>query len=100
MSQLSFSSLDYATKKKLTKREVFLAEMPWGALETVIAPHYPAAPGPQGGRRAFPLAVMLRINGISFPIRVPKKRSTTFNRCARSQVSTSGAIKSPTRRRS
>src|SRR3954469_2609506 len=65
MSQLSFSSLDYATKKKLTKREVFLAEMsavvPWGALEAVIAPHYPAAPGPQGGRRAFPLAVMLRI---------------------------------------
>jgi hypothetical protein len=65
MSQLSFSSLDYATKKKLTKREVFLAEMsavvPWGALEMVIARHYPAAPGPQGGRRAFPLAVMLRI---------------------------------------
>ena len=29
-------------------------------LETVIAPHYPKE-GPQGGRRAFPIAVMLRI---------------------------------------
>ena len=65
MSQLSFSSLDYAAKKKTTKREVFLAEMlavvPWGKLEAVIEPHYPSKPGPQGGRRAFPLAVMLRI---------------------------------------
>ncbi len=65
MSQLSFSSLDYAAKKKTTKREVFLAEMsavvPWSALEAVIAPHYPAGPGAQGGRRAFALCVMLRI---------------------------------------
>ena len=29
------------------------------ALEAVIEPHYPA--GPNGGRRPFPLAVMLRI---------------------------------------
>ena len=65
MSQLSFSSLDYSAKKKLTKREVFLAGMaavvPWSALEAVIEPHYPSKPGAQGGRRAFPLAVMLRI---------------------------------------
>jgi IS5 family transposase len=64
MSQLSFSSLDYAAKKKTTKREVFLAEMsavvPWGKLEAVIAPHYPKL-GPQGGRRPFPLSTMLRI---------------------------------------
>ena len=63
-NQLSFSSLDYAVKKKTTKREVFLAEMaavvPWAALEVVIDPHYPRM-GPQGGRRAFPLPVMLRI---------------------------------------
>ena len=65
MSQLSFSSLDYAAKKKTTKREVFLSEMaavvPWAQLEAVIEPHYPSKPGPQGGRRAFPLPVMLRI---------------------------------------
>ena len=64
MDQLSFASLDYAAKKKRTKRDVFLAEMaavvPWVALEAVIEPHYPKV-GPNGGRRPFPLAVMLRI---------------------------------------
>jgi transposase, IS5 family len=62
--QLSFASLDFAAKKKRTKRDVFLAEMsavvPWGRLEAVIAPHYPKM-GPQGGRRPFPLLTMLRI---------------------------------------
>ena len=64
MDQLSFASLDFAAKKKRTKRDVFLAEMvavePWGALEAVITPHYPKI-GPKGGRRPFPLAMMLRI---------------------------------------
>ena len=36
--QLSFATLDYACKKKRTKRDVFLAEMavavPWSVLET------------------------------------------------------------------
>lgn len=62
--QLSFSSLDFASKKKTTKREVFLGEMavvvPWSALEAVIDPFYPKM-GPQGGRRAFALSTMLRI---------------------------------------
>jgi transposase, IS5 family len=62
--QLSFASLDFAAKKKRTKRDVFLAEMaavvPWGTLEALIEPHYPKL-GPQGGRRPFPLGVMLRI---------------------------------------
>src|SRR5271170_6120589 len=61
--QLSFASLDFASKKKRTKRDVFLAEMaavvPWSILEAIIEPHYPKV-GPQGGRRAFPIAVMLR----------------------------------------
>src|SRR3954465_12406156 len=42
----------------------FLAEMaaavPWSVLEAVIVPDYPKQ-GPQGGRRPFPIAVMLRI---------------------------------------
>ena len=63
-NQLSFSTLDFASKKKLTKRDLFLAGMaavvPWAALEAVIDPFYPKM-GPQGGRRAFPLATMLRI---------------------------------------
>jgi IS5 family transposase len=62
--QLSFASLDYAAKKKRTKRDVFLAEMaaivPWTKLEALIEPHYPKAK-PQGGRRPFPLPMMLRI---------------------------------------
>ena len=64
MDQLSFASLDFAAKKKRTKRDVFLAEMsavvPWGKLEAQIEPFYPKM-GPQGGRRPFLLAVMLRI---------------------------------------
>jgi IS5 family transposase len=64
MDQLSFASLDFAAKKKRTRRDVFLAEMaavvPWAALEAVIEPHYPKI-GPKGGRRPFPLGVMLRI---------------------------------------
>jgi IS5 family transposase len=62
--QLSFASLDFAAKKKRTKRDVFLAEMaaivPWSMLEALIEPHYPKL-GPQGGRRPFPLSAMLRI---------------------------------------
>ena len=63
-NQLSFSSLDFAAKKKRTKRDVFLAEMaavaPWEKLEALIDPLYPRL-GPQGGRRPFPLSTMLRI---------------------------------------
>jgi transposase, IS5 family len=62
--QLSFASLDFAAKKKRTKRDLFLGEMsavvPWGMLEELIKPHYPKM-GPQGGRRPFPLPTMLRI---------------------------------------
>ena len=57
MDQLSFASLDFAGKKKRTKRDVFLAEMaavmPWGMLEALIEPRYPKM-GPQGGRRPCP----------------------------------------------
>ena len=63
-AQLSFASLDFAGKKKRTKRDVFLTEMaavvPWSKLEALIEPHYPKV-GPHGGRRPFPIAVMLRI---------------------------------------
>ena len=62
--QISFASLDFAGKKKRTKRDVFLAEMaavvPWSILEALIDPHYPKV-GPQEGRRPFAITVMLRI---------------------------------------
>ena len=63
-AQLSFASLEFASKKKRTKRDVFLAEMaavvPWPMLEAIIEPYYPKV-GPKGGRRPFPIGVMLRI---------------------------------------
>src|SRR5436190_11024433 len=103
--QLSFATLDYAGKKKRTKRDVFLAEMgsavPWSVPEAVIAPHYPKE-GPQGGRRAFPIAVMLRIYCLQqwYNLSDPGARSTISSRCARSAIWTWDAIRSRMRRRS
>ena len=60
--QPAISSLRDAMKKKVTRRERFLAEMdavvPWRRLQAVIEPHYPKA-GLKGG--AMPLETMLRI---------------------------------------
>lgn len=62
--QMTFASLAHTTKKKVTRREKFLAEMevvvPWSRLLALIEPHYPKK-GSKGGRPAIPLGVMLRI---------------------------------------
>jgi IS5 family transposase len=46
MKQTSFASLEYAGKKRKTRREKFLGEMqqvvPWPALIALIEPHYPS----------------------------------------------------------
>ncbi len=51
--QPAFPGLRDAMKKKVTRRERFLAEMdavvPWDQLLALIEPHYPKA-GPRGGR--------------------------------------------------
>ena len=43
--QSSFSDLEYAAKKKMTRRDRFLAQIeavtPWAAREALIEPHYP-----------------------------------------------------------
>ena len=61
--QKSFSDLEYAAKKKLTRRDRFLAEIdsatPWGSLYSVIEPFYPKADG--AGRPPIGLARMLRM---------------------------------------
>lgn len=61
--QTSFSELEYAAKKKQTRRDRFLSEIeaitPWTALVNAIAPHYPSS-----GRRGRPprgLERMLRM---------------------------------------
>jgi IS5 family transposase len=61
--QTSFSELEYATKKKLTRRDRFLAELdaitPWTALEHAVAPFYPSSGRP--GRPPIGLTRMLRM---------------------------------------
>ena len=62
--QPAIPGLRDAMKKKVTRREQFLAEMeavvPWSRLLALIAPHYPKA-GPKGGRPPMPLETMLRV---------------------------------------
>jgi IS5 family transposase len=62
--QRTFAGLAWQNKKKVTRREQFLAEMnrvmPWAELRALIAPHYPTASrGP--GRPPMPLETMLRV---------------------------------------
>lgn len=60
--QPSFSQAEFATKKKLTRREQFLARMdaliPWPKLLVVIEPHYPKG---ERGRPPIGLERMLRV---------------------------------------
>ena len=61
--QSSFSELEYAAKKKQTRRDRFLAEIeavtPWLVLEQTIAPFYPRSGG--RGRPPIGLGRMLRM---------------------------------------
>lgn len=61
--QMSFSELEYATKKKQTRRDRFLSEIeaitPWAALVATITPHYPVNDG--RGRPTIALELMLRM---------------------------------------
>lgn len=61
--QTSFSDLEYAGKKKQTRRERFLSQLdavtPWAQLEAALAPFYPAGQGP--GRPPLGLVRMLRM---------------------------------------
>jgi transposase, IS5 family len=61
--QSSFADLEYAAKKRRTRRERFLGEIeavtPWAALATEIAPFYPKGGGP--GRPPIGLERILRM---------------------------------------
>jgi IS5 family transposase len=61
--QKSFSDLDYASKKKQTRRDRFLAQIeavtPWEILDKTIAPFYPNRGG--RGRPPMGLGRMLRM---------------------------------------
>lgn len=61
-SQRTFAGIAWSDKKKVTRRERFLAEMnaviPWAELVGLIRPHYPKG---KGGRPPMPIETMLRI---------------------------------------
>lgn len=61
--QTSFSELEYAGKKKRTRRDRFLSDIeavtPWGDLVAVIEPHYPKGEG--RGRPPIGVLRMLRM---------------------------------------
>ena len=60
---MSFGDVEYAGKRKKTRREVFLGEMeqvvPWKSLLSLIEPFYPVA---GRGRHPYPLETMLRVH--------------------------------------
>ena len=63
MDQPTFADLEYESKKRKTRREIFLERMdgliPWEQLVERIRPFYPRA---GRGRRPYELSVMLRIH--------------------------------------
>lgn len=63
MKQSSFAEAEFASKKKLTRRERFLAEIeaitPWAALVAALLPYYPKGDG--RGRPPIGLERMLRM---------------------------------------
>ena len=63
MDQITFSEAEYQTKKRKTRREIFLERMdkliPWKQLEKKVARHYPKG---QDGRPPYPLSAMLRVH--------------------------------------
>jgi IS5 family transposase len=63
MMQASFSELEYATKKKMTRRDRFLGEIdkvtPWSALVAEVEPFYPKGQG--RGRPPIGVERMLRM---------------------------------------
>ena len=63
MEQSTFAELEHDSKKRRTRREVFLGKMdaliPWERLEARIEPFYPKA---GRGRRPYPLSAMLRVH--------------------------------------
>ena len=63
MKQMTFADAEYAGKRKLTRKELFLIEMdqvvPWNGLIKLIEPFYPKG---EGGCPAYPLMTMLRVH--------------------------------------
>jgi IS5 family transposase len=63
MDQITFSEAEYQTKKRKTRREIFLERMdkliPWKQLEKKVARYYPKG---QTGHPPYPLSTMVRVH--------------------------------------
>ena len=63
MEQATFAELEHDSKRRRTRREIFLEKMdrlvPWERLEKRIEPFYAKA---GRGRRPYPLRTMLRVH--------------------------------------
>jgi IS5 family transposase len=70
--QSSFSELEYASKKKVTRRDRFLRQInavtPWAELIKEIEPFYPRGEGP--GRPPIGLERMLRMYIVSNDVKL------------------------------
>ena len=88
---MTFAELEYDSKKRRTRREIFLEKMegliPWQQLEDRIEPFYPKA---GRGRRPYPLGVMLRVHCVQLfyngAIRAWRICSTRWSQCAALRV--------------
>ena len=86
MEQATFSELEHDSKRRRTRREVFLEKMdrlvPWERLEKRIEPFHPKA---GRGRRPYPLRTMLRVHCVQlfYNLSDPAWRtcSTRWSRC-------------------
>lgn len=72
MKQTSLSDVEFAGKKRLTRRERFLAQIeaatPWPALVAALLPHYPKSDGrgrPIGQERMLRMYIAQQYLGLS-----------------------------------
>ena len=76
MKQSSFAEAEFASKKKLTRRERFLAEIeavtPWPALVAALLPYYPKGDGrgrpPIGLERMLRMYIVQQCLGLMIPL--------------------------------
>ena len=65
MRQTIFAQVEFAAKKKITRRELFLAEMeqavPWSRLLKALSPYYYPESRGKRGRPPIPLKRILRV---------------------------------------
>jgi IS5 family transposase len=63
--QLSFTDIEYSFRRRVSRREQFLATMdaaiPWASLVGLIEPHYYTTAKGKKGRKAKPIQTMLRM---------------------------------------